>query len=57
MSNRRAILSALHRCKLLPTERIKYWPLTAAEAADILEYLAHELHWLHTIAPELDRTL
>jgi hypothetical protein len=57
VSNRRAILLALHRCKLLAAERIKYWPVAAAEAADALECHVRELRWLHTIAPELDRTL
>jgi aminoglycoside phosphotransferase (APT) family kinase protein len=53
LPDRRTILPALQRCKLLAAERIKHWPLDAAEAADNLEYRAQELRWLHTILPEL----
>ena len=57
MTDRRVILPALQRCLMLATERVKYAPLTAAEAADALEYNARELRWLHSIVPELDRGL
>jgi aminoglycoside phosphotransferase (APT) family kinase protein len=54
MSDRRAILPALQRCRLLAAERIKYAPVTAAEAADALEHHARELHWLHSVIPYFD---
>jgi aminoglycoside phosphotransferase (APT) family kinase protein len=57
MSNRRAILPALQRCLLLAAERVKYAPVTAAEAADALEYHAQELRWLHSITSHLDGEL
>lgn len=57
MSNRRAILPALRRCLLLAAERVKYAPVTAVEAADALEYHAHELRWLHSVNSHLDREL
>ena len=57
LSNRRAILPALQRCPLLAAERIKYAPVTAAEAAESLEHHAQELRWLHSIIPDLDREL
>lgn len=57
MTDRRTILPALQRCLLQVTERVKYTPLTAAEAADALEYQARELRWLHSIVPQLDRGL
>jgi hypothetical protein len=46
-----------HRRRLLTAERVKYAPLTAAEAADNLEYRAQELHWLQTIIPHLNSKL
>jgi hypothetical protein len=57
VSNRRAILPALQRCLLLAAERVKYAPVTPVEAADALEYHAHELRWLHSINSHLDREL
>ena len=57
MTDRRAILPALQRCLLLAAEGVKYAPVTAAEAADALEYHAHELRWLHTIMSHLDDQL
>jgi hypothetical protein len=55
LSDPRAILPALQRCRLLATERIKYAPVTPAEAADALEHHARELRWLHHVIPHLDR--
>jgi hypothetical protein len=52
-----AHLPALQRCPLLATDRVKYAPLTAAEAADALEYHARELRWLHSVVPDLARGL
>jgi hypothetical protein len=57
MTDRRAIVPALQRCLLQATDRVKYAPLTASEAADVLEYHARELRWLHSILPQLDRGL
>jgi hypothetical protein len=57
VSDRRVILPALQRCLLLAAERVKYAPVTAVEAADALEYHAHELRWLHSINSHLDREL
>lgn len=57
MTDRRTIVPALQHCLLHATERVKYAPLTAAEAADALEYHARELRWLHSIVPQLDRGL
>lgn len=57
LGDRRTILAALHHCKLLAAERIKYYPVTAAEAADALEHHARELRWLHAMAPELESAL
>ncbi|SCG56520.1 Phosphotransferase enzyme family protein [Micromonospora siamensis] len=57
LSDRRAILPALQRCRLLAAERIKYAPVSAAEAADALEHHARELRWLHSLAPRLDGAL
>jgi aminoglycoside phosphotransferase (APT) family kinase protein len=57
MSDRRAILPALQRSRLLSAERVKYAPVTAAEAADALEHDAHELRWLHSIISHLDGAL
>jgi aminoglycoside phosphotransferase (APT) family kinase protein len=56
-ANRRAILPALQRCRLASAERVKYAPVTAAEAADALEHHASELRWLHSIISYLDRGL
>jgi aminoglycoside phosphotransferase (APT) family kinase protein len=52
-SDRRALGPALQRCRLLAAERIKYAPVTAAEAADALRYHARELTWLHSLIPHL----
>jgi aminoglycoside phosphotransferase (APT) family kinase protein len=57
LSDGRAILPALRRCLLLAAERVKYAPVTAVEAADALEYHAHELRWLHSIHSHLDGAL
>jgi hypothetical protein len=57
MRNRRAILPALQRCRLLAAERIKYAPVNAAEAADALEHHANELRWWHSISSHLDSEL
>jgi aminoglycoside phosphotransferase (APT) family kinase protein len=57
LSDRRSILPALQRCRLLAAERVKYAPVSAAEAADALEYHAHELRWLHSVISHLDREL
>jgi aminoglycoside phosphotransferase (APT) family kinase protein len=54
MSDRRAVLPALQRCRLLAAERIKYAPVTAADA---LEHHAHELRWLQSVIPHLDGEL
>lgn len=53
LADRRAVLPALRRCRLLGAARVRYWPLTAAQAADALEMCARELRWLETITPEL----
>lgn len=52
-----AILPALQRSILTSAERIATWPLSPADAATSLEYLAGELRWLHTVAPALERAL
>ncbi|OIJ85019.1 hypothetical protein BIV23_44845 [Streptomyces monashensis] len=57
ISDRHTILPALHRCKLLAAERIKYHPVNAAGAADALEHIARELRWLHAMTLELDGAL
>jgi aminoglycoside phosphotransferase (APT) family kinase protein len=57
MGGRQAIVPALQQCRLLAAERVKYAPVTAAEAADALEHHARELRWLQSIIPELDRAL
>jgi aminoglycoside phosphotransferase (APT) family kinase protein len=57
LSDRRAILPVLQRCRLLAAQRIEYAPVTAAEAADALEHHARELRWLHSVMPHLDGQL
>jgi aminoglycoside phosphotransferase (APT) family kinase protein len=54
---RQAVVPALQRCRLLAAERVKYAPVTAAEAADALEHHARELRWLQTIIRDLHRAL
>jgi Ser/Thr protein kinase RdoA (MazF antagonist) len=53
----KAILPALQRCTLAAAERLRYWPVSPAEAADSLEFLAAELRWLQDISPDLARGL
>jgi len=57
LARRRAVLPALQRCRLLATERVKYAPVSAAEAADALENQARELRWLQSVRSDLDRSL
>jgi len=57
LPDRRAILPALRRSVLSTVERITTWPLSPAETADSLEYLAQELRRLHTMVPALERAL
>lgn len=52
LADRRAILPALQRSQL-ELEHVKYWPLTAAEAADKLELQARRLRWLGRVLPDL----
>jgi len=52
-----AILPALARSKVADLQRIRSWPLSAAEAADVLELTARELRWLHDSQPALARAL
>jgi len=53
LSDHRAVLPALQRCRLLVAERIKYAPVNPAEAAEALEHHARELRWLHHVMPDL----
>jgi Phosphotransferase enzyme family len=57
LSERRAILPALGRWKLIEVERIKYWPVDAAGAAGALDHYANELRWLQEISTDLERAL
>jgi aminoglycoside phosphotransferase (APT) family kinase protein len=57
LTDRRAVLPALHRCRLVAAERVKYHPVDAAGAADSFEHLARELRWVHGIAAELRSAL
>lgn len=54
LSDWRPILPALYRFRLLAAERIKYAPVSPAEAADALEHHARELRWLHAFIANLD---
>lgn len=57
LSDRRAILPALQRSKLVSAEHIKYWPIDAAGAAGALEFVASELRWLQGVSPDLEGAL
>ncbi|GLY94687.1 phosphotransferase [Actinoplanes sp. NBRC 103695] len=57
LSSRRAVLPALQRCRLLAAERVKFAPVSAAEAAEALEHHARELRWLQSVLPDLARAL
>jgi len=57
MTDPLAIVPALQRSQLLAAERVKYAPVSAAEAADAVEYHARELRWLHSIISHLDARL
>jgi aminoglycoside phosphotransferase (APT) family kinase protein len=57
ISSPRAVLPALQRCRLLAAERVKFAPVSAAEAAEALEHHARELRWLQSVIPGLERTL
>ncbi|WP_084009031.1 phosphotransferase [Planomonospora sphaerica] len=57
LPDRPAILPALQRSILAHAERIATWPLSPADAAGSLEYMANELRWLHTMTPALERAL
>jgi aminoglycoside phosphotransferase (APT) family kinase protein len=57
LTDRRAILPALHRCRLIAAERVKHHPVDAAGAADSFEHLARELRWVHGSAAELGSAL
>jgi aminoglycoside phosphotransferase (APT) family kinase protein len=57
MGNRRAVLPALQRCRLLAAGRVKDAPVSSAEAADALEHHARELRWLHSVISHLDGEL
>ena len=57
LHDRRAILPALQRSRLLAAERVKYAPVNAAEAAKALEHHARELRWLQSVIAYLDDSL
>jgi len=57
ITDARAILPALQRSRLLAAERVKYAPVSAAEAAEALEFHAGELRWLSSIISHLDDEL
>jgi hypothetical protein len=57
LTDQKAILPALVRCTLAGAERIKYWPVSAVDAALSLERLAQELRWLQDISVDLARGL
>lgn len=57
LSDRSAVLPALHRCRLLACARVASFPVDASSAADSLEHHARELRWLHAIVPDLARAL
>jgi Phosphotransferase enzyme family len=57
LSDRQAILPALQRSKLIDAERIKYWPIGAADAATALEHFAQQLRWLQSISADLANAL
>jgi hypothetical protein len=55
--HRPAILPALQRCRLIAAERVKFAPVSAAEAAEALDHHARELRWLDSITPYLNGAL
>ncbi|WP_203929950.1 phosphotransferase [Virgisporangium ochraceum] len=57
IDDRRTVVPALQRSRLLTADRIKYAPLTPAEAAENLEFRAQELRWLHSMVPLFDSEL
>jgi hypothetical protein len=57
LTDRRVILPALRQCKLLTAQRIRYWPLTAAQAAGALEAGTRKLCWPEALSSRLERRL
>ena len=57
LTDRPSIMAALQRSPLATAERVKYWPIDAAGAANSPEFLARELRWIHRLAPDLARAL
>ena len=57
LANRQQILPALQRARLIAAERIKHWPIGAADAADGLELIATDLRWLGSVSTDLARAL
>lgn len=57
LADRASIIPALLRDPLTTAERVKYWPIDAAGAANSLEFIAGELRWIHRLAPDLARAL
>ena len=57
LADRKAILPALAQGPLAGAERIKYWPVSAVDAARSLEFIAQELRWLQEISADLARAL
>ena len=49
LDDHQAVVPALQRCRLLAAERVKYAPVDAAGAADVLEHHARELRWLRSL--------
>ncbi|HEX3792034.1 MAG TPA: aminoglycoside phosphotransferase family protein [Pseudonocardiaceae bacterium] len=57
LTDRLAILPALWRSRLASVEHVRYWPVDAAGAADVLEFTAGQLRWLQDNQAELTRQL
>ncbi len=53
LADRRAILPALQRAKLMEVERVGYAPVGPAGAAMSLEWVAGQLRWLEAAIPDL----
>lgn len=55
--DRGAMLPALHRARLVAAERVRYWPISSADAATALDHVAADLRWLDGVAGELETAL
>lgn len=57
IEDRRLILPALHSAGLIAAERVRFWPISSADAAKALDLIAADLRWLDSMSRSFETSL